>query len=102
MKESQTYPSLIDASGSAAESIVAEILNKQNPILDDAILDMQAPHRYLIRMDLPGVDWGQLYRGVQISYEARQRFNGRNWRRIKREVRKAVKAAKRERLQGRR
>ncbi len=65
-----TFPNLIDANRASAQGTVVEILNRQNPILDDAIAtecNMSAVHRHMIRTGLPTVGWGRLYKGVVQS-----------------------------------
>lgn len=65
-----SFPTLIDAYKGSAEGTVLEILNQQNPILDDAIAtqcNMDAVHRHMIRTGLPSVSWGRLYQGVAQS-----------------------------------
>ncbi len=65
-----SYPTLIDAYKGSAEGTVLEILNQQNPVLDDAIAtacNMDAVHRHMIRTGLPSVSWGRLYQGVAQS-----------------------------------
>lgn len=67
-----TYPNLIDkykAEGPGAGDII-EILNRQNPILDDATAtacNMGATHRHTIRTGLPTSAWGRLYQGIPQS-----------------------------------
>lgn len=73
-----SYPSLIDAFKGSAEGTVVEILNAQNPILDDAIAtecNMQAVHRHMIRTGLPSVSWGRLYKGVPQSKSTLQQVD---------------------------
>lgn len=65
-----TFPSLIDTLKGSAEGTVAEVLNQQNEILDDAIAtpcNMDAVHRHTIRTGLPSVAWGRLYQGIPQS-----------------------------------
>lgn len=74
----QTYPTLIDAHKASAEGTVIELLNKQNPILDDAIAtqcNMDAVHRHMIRTGLPSVAWGRLYQGVPQSKSTMQQVD---------------------------
>jgi len=73
-----SYPSLIDAYKGSAEGTVVEILNQQNPILDDAIAtqcNMDAVHRHMIRTGLPSVAWGRLYQGVPQSKASMQQVD---------------------------
>lgn len=73
-----TYPSLIDAFKGSAEGSVIEILNRQNPVLDDAIAtqcNMDAVHRHMIRTGLPSVAWGRLYQGVPQSKSTMQQVD---------------------------
>lgn len=73
-----SYPTLIDAHKGSAEGTVIEILNKQNPILDDAIAtqcNMDAVHRHMIRTGLPSVAWGRLYQGVPQSKSTMQQVD---------------------------
>lgn len=73
-----TFPSLIDAYKGSTEGTVAEVLNQQNPILDDAIAtqcNMDAVHRHMIRTGLPGVAWGRLYQGVPQSKATMQQVD---------------------------
>jgi hypothetical protein len=73
-----SFPSLIDAHKASAEGTVIEILNRQNPILDDAIAtecNMQAVHRHMIRTGLPTVGWGRLYQGVPQSKTTMQQVD---------------------------
>ncbi|WP_455153238.1 major capsid protein [Bradyrhizobium cenepequi] len=73
-----SYPSLIDAYKGSAEGTVIEILNKQNPVLDDAIAtqcNMDAVHRHMIRTGLPSVAWGRLYQGVPQSKTTMQQVD---------------------------
>lgn len=73
-----TFPNLIDAYKGSAEGAVVEILNDQNPILDDAIAtecNMQTMHRHSIRTGLPSVGWGRLYKGVQQSKATMQQVD---------------------------
>ncbi len=65
-----SFPQLIDMHKGSAEGGVIELLNQQNPVLDDAIAtecNMQAVHRHMIRTGLPSVAWGRLYQGVPQS-----------------------------------
>jgi hypothetical protein len=65
-----TYPNLIDMYKNDHAGPIIEILNRQNPILDDAIAtecNMGATHRHSIRTGLPTVSWGRLYQGVPQS-----------------------------------
>lgn len=74
----QTYPNLIDAYKGSQEGTVVEILNQQNPVLDDAIAtecNMQAMHRQMIRTGLPSVSWGRLYKGVPQSKATMQQVD---------------------------
>lgn len=73
-----TYPNLIDMYKGSAEGQVIEILNQQNPILDDAIAtqcNMDAVHRHMIRTGLPSVAWGRLYQGVPQSKSTMQQVD---------------------------
>lgn len=73
-----TFPSLIDMYKASAEGTVIEILNQQNPILDDAIAtqcNMDAVHRHMIRTGLPGVAWGRLYQGIPQSKATMQQVD---------------------------
>lgn len=73
-----SYPSLIDTYKASAEGTVIEILNRQNPILDDAIAtqcNMDAVHRHMIRTGLPSVSWGRLYKGVAQSKATMQQVD---------------------------
>jgi hypothetical protein len=74
----QSYPTLIDAYKGSAEGTVLEILNKQNPVLDDAVAsqcNMDAVHRHMIRTGLPTVAWGRLYQGVPQSKSTMQQVD---------------------------
>lgn len=74
----QSYPNLIDAYKASAEGTVIEILNRQNPILDDGIAtqcNMDAVHRHMIRTGLPSVAWGRLYQGVPQSKSTMQQVD---------------------------
>lgn len=65
-----TYPSLIDMYKGDTPGQVIEVLNKYNPILDDAIAmecNMGTVHRHAIRTGLPTVAWGEIYKGVPQS-----------------------------------
>lgn len=65
-----TFPNLIDMFKADAAGTVIELLNKQNPILDDAMAmecNMGMTHRHLIRTGLPSVAWGRLYQGIPQS-----------------------------------
>ena len=65
-----TYPNLIDMYKGDAPGTVIELLNKQNPILDDAVAmecNMGTTHRHMIRTGLPSVTWGRLYQGTPQS-----------------------------------
>lgn len=73
-----SYPSLIDMYKGSAEGTVIEILNRQNPVLDDAIAtqcNMDAVHRHMIRTGLPSVAWGRLYQGVPQSKATMQQVD---------------------------
>ncbi|MGJ5032273.1 major capsid protein [Bradyrhizobium sp. HKCCYLS2038] len=73
-----SFPTLIDAHKGSAEGTVIEILNKQNPVLDDAIAtqcNMDAVHRHMIRTGLPSVAWGRLYQGVPQSKATMQQVD---------------------------
>ncbi|MDX0262430.1 hypothetical protein GOC60_14700 [Sinorhizobium meliloti] len=73
-----SYPNLIDAYKGSAEGTVVEILNRQNPVLDDAIAtqcNMDAVHRHMIRTGLPSVSWGRLYQGVAQSKATMQQVD---------------------------
>lgn len=73
-----TYPSLIDAYKGSAEGAVVELLNAQNPILDDAIAtqcNMDAVHRHMTRTGLPKVAWGRLYQGIPQSKATMQQVD---------------------------
>src|SRR6185312_8008190 len=73
-----SFPTLIDAYKGSAEGTVLEILNQQNPILDDAIAtqcNMDAVHRHMIRTGLPSVSWGRLYQGVAQSKATMQQVD---------------------------
>ena len=73
-----TFPNLIDTFKGSIEGSVAEILNQQNPILDDAIAtqcNMQATHRHMIRTGLPTVAWGRLYKGIPQSKATMQQVD---------------------------
>lgn len=73
-----SFPSLIDAYKASAEGTVVEILNRQNPILDDAIAtqcNMDSVHRHMIRTGLPSVGWGRLYQGVPQSKTTMQQVD---------------------------
>lgn len=74
----QSYPSLIDAYKGSQEGAVIEILNQQNPVLDDAIAtqcNMDAVHRHMIRTGLPSVAWGRLYQGTPQSKTTMQQVD---------------------------
>ncbi|KYK44542.1 hypothetical protein A1D31_14185 [Bradyrhizobium liaoningense] len=74
----QSYPTLIDAYKGSAEGTVIEILNRQNPVLDDAIAtqcNMDAVHRHMIRTGMPTVAWGRLYQGVPQSKATMQQVD---------------------------
>lgn len=73
-----SFPTLIDAYKGSAEGTVLELLNQQNPILDDAITtecNMDAVHRHMIRTGLPTVSWGRLYKGVAQSKATMQQVD---------------------------
>lgn len=73
-----SFPTLIDANKASAEGTVVEILNRQNPILDDAIAtecNMSGVHRHTIRTGLPTVGWGRLYKGVAQSKATMQQVD---------------------------
>ena len=73
-----TYPQLIDMYKGSAEGSVVELLNLQNPILDDAIAtqcNMDAVHRHMIRTGLPSVAWGRLYQGIPQSKSTMQQVD---------------------------
>lgn len=73
-----TYPSLIDVYKGSAEGSVVELLNQQNPVLDDAIAtqcNMDAVHRHMIRTGLPTVAWGRLYQGIPQSKSTMQQVD---------------------------
>lgn len=73
-----SYPSLIDMFKGSTEGTVVELLNQQNPILDDAIAtqcNMDAVHRHMIRTGLPSVSWGRLYKGVPQSKATMQQVD---------------------------
>lgn len=73
-----SFPSLIDLYKASAEGTVIEILNQQNPILDDAIAtqcNMDAVHRHMIRTGLPSVAWGRLYKGIPQSKATMQQVD---------------------------
>lgn len=73
-----TYPNLIDMYKASSEGTVIEILNRQNPILDDAIAtqcNMDAVHRHMIRTGLPTVAWGRLYQGIPQSKATMQQVD---------------------------
>lgn len=73
-----TYPNLLDAMKGSAEGAVVEILNRQNPILDDAIAtecNMDTVHRHSIRTGLPSVAWGRLYQGIPQSKSTMQQVD---------------------------
>lgn len=73
-----SYPSLIDAYKGSMEGTVVEILNRQNPILDDAIAtqcNMDSVHRHMIRTGLPSVSWGRLYQGIPQSKATMQQVD---------------------------
>ncbi len=71
---SKTMLSLIDVykqqnpDGTVADII--EVLNEQNPILDDAMMmecNQSTTHMHTIRGGLPEVTWGKLYQGIPNS-----------------------------------
>lgn len=73
-----TFPNLIDAFKGSMEGSVVELLNRQNPILDDAIAtqcNMDAVHRHMIRTGLPSVAWGRLYKGTPQSKATMQQVD---------------------------
>jgi len=73
-----SFPSLIDMHKASAQGTVIEILNQQNPILDDAIAtecNMDAVHRHMIRTGLPSVAWGRLYQGTPQSKSTMQQVD---------------------------
>jgi hypothetical protein len=73
-----SFPTLIDAYKGSAEGSVIEILNQQNPILDDAIAtecNMDAVHRQMIRTGLATAAWGRLYQGVPQSKATMQQVD---------------------------
>jgi hypothetical protein len=72
------YPQLIDMYKGSVEGQVVELLNLQNPILDDAIAtqcNMDAVHRHMIRTGLPSVAWGRLYQGIPQSKSTMQQVD---------------------------
>lgn len=73
-----SYPQLIDMFKGSTEGSVVELLNLQNPILDDAIAtqcNMDAVHRHMIRTGLPSVAWGRLYQGIPQSKSTMQQVD---------------------------
>ena len=73
-----TFPQLIDMFKGSAAGQVIEILNQQNPILDDAMAiqcNMDAVHRHMIRTGLPTVAWGRLYQGIPQSKATMQQVD---------------------------
>lgn len=68
-----SYPGLIDLykveSGgkTTAEMTVVELLRRNNPVMQDAMIrqcNMGTIERYMVRTGLPPAVWGQLYKGV--------------------------------------
>ncbi|MGY4333202.1 hypothetical protein ACVWWG_007619 [Bradyrhizobium sp. LB7.2] len=73
-----SFPNLIDMHKASQQGTVIEILNRQNPVLDDAIAtecNMDAVHRHMIRTGLPSVAWGRLYQGTPQSKTTMQQVD---------------------------
>lgn len=74
----QTFPTLIDLHKNGGPGEIIELLNAQNPILDDAIAtecNMGAQHRIITRTGLPSAAWGRLYQGVPQSKSTTQQVD---------------------------